>query len=330
MSLVSCDADRLAGYYATTTYDLGELVCKTVTGDIYRSRDSQLVERYSTLSPYVFIKQLPDYLNSAEAVDILDEYLNKQNSIDFLATVSFLELENNRKLLIYDLPEGEMLKDYISRNASQLSYQQVGFLLINLKDRLEQLALVGMQHGRIEIDSIYMGKEGHLYLLDSAVVATKHELLRQDILSFEAVPNKEATTASLEVCFGRETSVRDNVFNLALLAYQLIYASHPYEGNNSVQALMKKSQVTRLNIMNDSQWRIFQKGLAFRAESRFASLEELIEAILCVNNPDGAKFHLVMNSASSFKETIKSKVWWVISASLGGALGAMLVSRHFL
>lgn len=289
MPLVSADTAKLAKNQQG--FDFGERVCETVTGDISCSTDSKLLEQYGTLTSYVYIKQLPDYFHSVESINILKEYLQRQNTIDFLATVNLLENDDN-KVLVYDLPQGEMLRVYLKRKAETMDYQQVAFLLIKLKDMIEQLALVDMQHGRIEIDSIYISKEGYLYLLDSAIVAAKHELLKSEIIPFRAVPNDEAITASPEICFGREVAIQDNVFNLSLLAYQLIYDSHPYDGDNSVQALIRKCRATRLEAMNDSQWAIFRQGLSFHSANRFASLSELIEALLCVNNPDGLKFQL--------------------------------------
>jgi len=323
MPLVSCETDRLAKY--RHRFNLGKLICKTKTGDISCSTDSKLLEQYSTLTSYVYIKQLPDYFQSEESIDILKRYLKKQNAIDFLATVNLSELNENKKALVYDLPPGEMLSSYIKRKSVKMNYQQVSFLLIKLKDMIEQLALVDMQHGRIEIDSIYISKDKHLYLLDSAIVAAKHELLKREMLPSRAVPNQEATTASPEVCFGRDVAIQDNVFNLTLLAYQLIYNHHPYDGDNSVQALIRKCRATRLEVMTDNQWAIFRQGLSFHSANRFASLSELIEALLCVNNPDGLKFQLSKNQNAALtawyklNHAVKKKLCMMIPASLGQA-----------
>ena len=317
--LVSCKVNRLAKHQ--TSFDFGELICKTVTGDISRSTDSKLLEQYGTLTSYVYVKQLPEYFNSIESVEVLKKYLEKQNTIDFLATVSLFDQSEDENVLVYDLPEGEMLRSYIKRKSVSMDYHQVSFLLIKLKDMIEQLALVDMEHGRIEIDSIYISNEGYLYLLDSAIVAAKHELLTSEVIPFQAVPNHEAITASPEVCFGRDVAIPDNVFNLSLLAYQLIYDSHPYAGENSVQALIRKCRAIRSETMNDSQWAVFQQGLSFYSANRFASLSELIEALLCVNNPDGLKFQLTENQNPALtawhalNNIIKKKLRLMIPAS---------------
>lgn len=324
MPLAACKVNRLAKHQ--TSFDFGELMCKTITGDISRSTDRNLLEQYGTLTSYVYVKQLPEYFNNVESNDILKKYLEKQNSIDFLATVSLLCLTEDEKVLVYDLPQGEMLREYIKRKAITMDYHQVSFLLIKLKDMIEQLALVDMQHGRIEIDSIYISKEGHLYLLDSAIVAAKHELITQEIIPFRAVPNYEAITASPEVCFGRDVATQDNVFNLSLLAYQLIYNSHPYDGENSVQALIRKCRAIRLESMSDCQWAVFRQGLSFHSANRFASLSELIEALLCVNNPDGLKFQLLENRRPTLinawhvlNNVIKNKLSLMLPATMGQA-----------
>jgi len=323
VTLVSCESNRLTEHHNHMFFDLGEVICETATGNISCSDDSKLIELYGTLTSSVYVKQLPYYFNSLESIDILRGYLEKQNTVDFLATMSFLDLDEGKKVLIYDLPEGEMLRSYLNRQNSSIDYQQAAFLLVQLKDMLEQLALVDMQHGRIEVDSIYISKEGYLYLLDSAIIAAKHELIKREIIPFQMVPNKEAITASPELCFGREITVEDNVFNLSLLAYQLIYSSHPYGGENSIQALVNKYQAVRCGMMSDDQWNIFRKGLSLRASDRFSSLSELIEALLCVNNPNGSKFRLVMEESSFFA----NKLWLMILASLGGISGAVLMSQ---
>lgn len=259
--------------------DFGEKLFESFTGDVFLSYDADLVDLCGVSSNSIFVKKLPEYFKNNDAISILVNYLDKQNTINTLGHASLLTIDENVSVLAYRLPEGEMLSSWLKREALQFDHLQVISLLIQLKTILEQLSSIDIQHGMIEINSLYISNNGDVYLLDSAIVAAKHELIKREILPFHMVPNSEAIMASPEVCFGHDVTEKDNVFNLSLLVCQLLSGQHPFGGKNSVQALMGKNQAQCESGLKQVQKDILQQGLLLKAESRLQTVEELIDKL---------------------------------------------------
>lgn len=260
--------------------DLGKIFCESITGDIFFSNDAVFLGLSDREKPIILIKKLPDYLNTIEATNVLTRFIKKQNSLDLIGTVKLINIEKNNNLLIYNLPKGEMLSVLVERGALLFDSVQIVSFFILLRSILQQLERVEIKHGMIEINSIYIGETGELYLLDSIVVATKHELVKNEILPFQMIPNGNAITASPEVCFGRDITAQDNAFNLAMLACQLLSGYHPYNGKNSIEALIAKESPKCGGYLTHDQREALQQGVSLQVNTRLQSINKLIEKFI--------------------------------------------------
>lgn len=322
--------------------DLGGKLFESFTGDVFLSYDAELVDLYGLTGDSILVKKLPECFESNETISILADYLEKQSTIYTLGHGNLLTVGENISVLAYSLPAGEMLSTWLEREELQFDQLQVVALLTQLHTILEQLSSIEMQHGMIEINSLYICNNGDVYLLDSAIVAAKHELIKREILPFHMVPNSKAITASPEVCFGHDVTELDNVFNLSLLTCQLLSGQHPFDGKNSVQALMGKGQAQCNSGLKQPPKDILQQGLLLKAENRLQTVEELIgklsntpytrllspslkvKNIRAVVDKQPKKSELVIEIPSSSRETIISKYGLVLLAIiLGNSLGSI-------
>lgn len=261
-------------------FDLGEICCESITGDIFCSSDAILIGLCDIEDSTVLIKKLPDYLVTTEAITVLTHFIKKQNTLDLIGKVNLINTGRNNSLLVYNLPKGEMLSALVERRALLFDSVQIVSFLILLRSILQQLEGIEIEHGMIEINSIYISETGDLYLLDSVVVAVKHELIKNEILPFQMIPNGNAITASPEVCFGRDITAQDNAFNLAMLVCELVSGYHPYNGKNSIEALIAKESPKCGGHLTHYQREALQQGVSLQVNKRLQSVNELIEKFI--------------------------------------------------
>jgi len=88
------------------------------------------------------------------------------------------------------------------------------------------------------------------------------------------------TYASLEMIEGEEPDVRDDIYGLACVVYELLTGVHPYERRSAQDALMLQLVPDRISGLNDRQWNALLKGLAFKREDRCQGATEFMASLL--------------------------------------------------
>ena len=289
--------------------DLGEILCKSITGDIFCSSDAVLLGLCDIENATVLIKKLPDYLATSEATTVLTRFIKKQNGLDLIGKINLINTGQNNSLLVYNLPKGEMLSVLVERRALLFDSVQVVSFLILLRSILQQQERVEIKHGMIEINSIYISETGSLYLLDSVVVAVKHELIKNKTLPFQMIPNGNAITASPEICFGRKITAQDSAFNLAMLVCELVSGYHPYNGKNSIEALIAKESPKCGGDLTHYQREALLQGVSLQVNRRLQSVNELIEKFIApaTNEPLHPQLKIIKQSIV-FKQQNQRKI----------------------
>lgn len=111
--------------------------------------------------------------------------------------------------------------------------------------------------------------------------------------------------ASLEMLQGRDPEPQDDLYALAIVAYELLGGRHPFNKINAEQAMKQGLVPQRIMSLTKLQWRTLQRGLAFRREDRVATAAEFIEGIR--------------------PRTQREKVLPLIAAGVGGLVGLILL-----
>ena len=330
---------------------------ETVTGDLYRIKKTALFSDLgqSEKNKTLYIKQLPAYFNHPTATKILQHYIDKINQYEANNKVA-LHQNGGQAVLAYHLQAGGLLIQRLARQSSTLSYRQIILLLKTLQQKREALSAIGMRHASLELNSIYMLADQQVYFLDQVIVSAKQALLSSEIIPWTTVPNAEALTASPTICFGREIQDQDEVYNLAILAYQLLSKRLPYGKKNSVQALLEKRKPIRIKGLKNAEWAILRKGLALEPQNRFLSPKTLLNLLLHRSNKEPqslveqkkekmipksislAKMKHCLPCESSIslpsplvvkKNSLHGyKKWLLIPAGLGFFMGLLLMSHY--
>jgi len=88
------------------------------------------------------------------------------------------------------------------------------------------------------------------------------------------------TYASLEMIEGEAPDVRDDIYGLACVVYELLAGVHPYERRSAQDALMLQLVPDRILELNDRQWNALLKGLALKREDRCQGATEFMASLL--------------------------------------------------
>ncbi len=258
------------------TYILGPCLLHSTTGDIYAAWDVAEDASYHLPSPF-FIKFLPkSYPCSTASMQIFIEEIKRQTDCcDWCKIIAFGH-ENEDDYLVLQLPRGEFLGKKIETTTVYNELPDVLLLISSINKALETLKDCGLYHGRVEPASIFIDEKGKVGLLDTIYVSAKQRQLERGVDYTATIPNREAIYASPDICFGREVSPQDDVFSLACISYHLLSGQHPFDGANSVSALLNKIRPKRIETLTDSQWEHLEWGMNLVKENRIETVTEFI------------------------------------------------------
>jgi serine/threonine protein kinase len=89
-----------------------------------------------------------------------------------------------------------------------------------------------------------------------------------------AAAGQTQVCTSFEKLNGGAPHKSDDVYSVAVLAYELLNGKHPYSGLSATDAVEQNVMPDPVPSLTPGQWRALEKGLALGAENRTASIEE--------------------------------------------------------
>lgn len=180
--------------------------------------------------------------------------------------------------LVYEYVAGQTLRARLSEG--RLEPREVVALARNIAAALDALHAAQILHRDIKPDNILIAFDGGMKLTDFGIARVPDAALTRDgqFLGTPAYAPPEAITRG-------EYSVRGDVFSLAAVLYEALCGVRPFPGEDAVAVsyavanetpLPPSRHVTGLPAAVDA---VFAKGLAKRAQDRFASAGELAASL---------------------------------------------------
>ena len=258
-------------------------------GIVYKAKDRLKVEAQDS-DPYVAIKVLSEeFKTHPEAFISLQRESRKSQRIAHpnIVNVHDFDRDGTTVFMTMEFLDGSPLDQLIRQYKSTgLPTDDAWDIVKGMSAALSYSHAEKIIHSDFKPGNVFVTKKGLAKVFDfgiaRAVAKVEHfDDSPEDRTIFDA-GNLGALTpayASLEMLEGKEPDVRDDIYALGCVVYELFTGVHPYNKVPADEAERQGLKPERITNIKKSQWRAIEKAIAFRRENRIATVDEFIEAV---------------------------------------------------
>lgn len=264
-------------------------------GVVYKAKDLVKVEA-GDKDPYVAIKVLTEeFKEHPEAFVALQRESRKTQRIAHpnIVNVHDFDKDKSQVFMTMEFLEGKPLDQLIRQ------YKSTGLPTddaINILRQLCQALIYAHEQKIIHSDfkpgNIFVTDKGVTKIFDFGIAravakAEHYEENLDDKTIFDAGDLGALTPAyaSLEMLDGLEPDVRDDIYALGCVAYELFTGSHPFNKIPADEAQRQKMKPKRINNISRRLWKAIEKSLSFKREDRLASADEFLALMSKTESP---------------------------------------------
>lgn len=293
-------------------FELEELLGAGGMGVVYKAKDMLKIEAQDR-DPYVAIKVLTDeFKTHPEAFIALQRESRKTQSIAHpnIVTVYDFDRDGDTVFMTMEYLDGKPLDKLIAQyRAIGLPADEVHKIIEGISAALIYAHAQNIIHSDFKPGNIFVNTRGIAKVIDfgiaRAVAKVEHREESADDKTVFDAGNLGALTpayASLEMLEGKTPDVRDDIYALGCIAYELYTGVHPFNRIHADEAKRQKLKPKRIPGIKKHQWRAIEQALAFEREQRIQSVDAFWEL---------------------FSKKKKSSLGWIsalvlMSAALGG------------
>ena len=253
-------------------------------GVVYRAKDLLKVEAKDR-DPYVAIKVLgEDFKSHPEAFIALQRESRKTQRIAHpnIVNVYDFDKDGDTVFMTMEYLDGIPLDKLIKKHrATGLPRADVWRILDGLCAALAYAHQQNIIHSDLKPGNIFVTKQTRTKVFDfgiaRAVAKAEHlEETEDDKTLFDAGKLRALTPtyASLEMLEGEAPDVRDDIYALGCIAYEMYTGRHPYKRKNAREALKRGLKPKRIEGISKRQWRVIERSLALRRDDRIGTVRE--------------------------------------------------------
>lgn len=145
-------------------------------------------------------------------------------------------------------------------NAETLPKDEVKPVIRSVGEALEFLHAQGTVHGNITTANVFFTGELEVLLLDVLPIGADQAVIRGG-----------STSSSFSRC-----TVRDDVFGLACLVYEMLAGKHPYNYSPPAEASQAGLEPDRIDSLTDAEWDALRRALSLDHELRTSSISDFM------------------------------------------------------
>ena len=262
---------------------LEELLGAGGMGVVYKAKDLLKIEAQDR-DPYVAINVLTDEFKShPEAFIALQRESRKTQRIAHpnIVTVFDFDRDGDTVFMTMEYLDGKPLDKLIAQyRAIGMPHDEVFKILEGISAALIYAHGQNIIHSDFKPGNIFVNTKGIAKVIDFGIARAvarveQREESTEDKTVFDA-GNLGALTpayASLEMLEGKVPDVRDDIYALGCIAYELFTGVHPFNRVHADEAKRQKLKPKRIAGIKKYQWRAIEQALAFDRDARSQSVE---------------------------------------------------------
>ncbi len=258
-------------------------------GVVYKAKDLLKVEAQDK-DPYVAIKVLSDdFKTHPEAFIALQRESRKTQKIAHpnIVNVHDFDRDGETVFMTMEYLDGKPLDALISQyKTTGLPEEDAWKILEGISAALIYAHAQKIIHSDFKPGNIFVTNQNNAKVFDFGIAravakAEVHEESTDDKTVFDA-GNLGALTpayASLEMLEGKVPDVRDDIYALGCIAYEMFTGMHPYNRVHADEAKRQKLKPKRIPNISKRQWKVIERALAFKRDDRIATVSEFWEGL---------------------------------------------------
>jgi len=183
--------------------------------------------------------------------------------------------------------EGQPLDQLIRKNRSiGISNDEAWGIIQGMSAALSYAHSEQIVHSDFKPGNVFITKKGIAKVFDFGIARAVKRVEVTDVTGIDKTlfdaGNLGALTpayASFEMLSGKEPDIRDDIFALGCVAYELLTGIHPYKKVPADEAVKKNIKPKRIDHISNDQWHAIEKSIELKRDQRIATVNEFMEAI---------------------------------------------------
>ena len=279
-------------------------------GVVYKASDRLKVEAHDR-EPYVAIKVLSEEFKAhPESFIALQRESRKTQRMAHPNVVKVFDFDRDGDIVFMTMeymkgqPLDELIKQY---SATGLPHNDVWHIMHGLCSALIHAHEENIVHSDFKPGNIFITTAGMPKIFDFGIARAVANVDRQggrsrDVTVFDAGTLGALTPAyaSLEMLLGKDPDIRDDIYALGCIAYEMLTGEHPFNRLPADEAYKSGLKPRKIPGIKRRQWKAIEKALAFKRTDRVNSVKEFYEEILTKAKPSyvlAAAFSIVVTIA---------------------------------
>ncbi len=255
-------------------------------GVVYKAKDLVKVEA-GDKDPYLAVKVLGDeFKEHPEAFIALQRESRKTQRIAHpnIVNVHDFDRDGDTVFMTMEYLDGQPLDELIRKYKSTgLPTEDADSILKSICQALIYAHQQDIIHSDFKPGNIFVTDKGDTKVFDFGIAravakAEQYEENLEDKTIFDAGDLGALTPAyaSYEMLEGQEPDVRDDIYALGCVAYELYTGSHPFNKVPADEAKKQNLKPKRINNIPKRQWKVIEKALAFERANRVETVHDFL------------------------------------------------------
>jgi len=254
-------------------------------GRVFMARDLRKEEAHDR-NPYVAIKVLNDsFKDHPQAFIALQREAKKAQTLAHPNIVNVFDFDRDGSTVYMTMEylEGDSLDKIIRRHRpNPLEKKEALKIIQGICLGLSFAHKRSIIHSDLKPGNVFVTSDGEVKIFDFGIArAIKHPDTSSEKTLFDAgsLGGLTPAYASCEMFEGGEPDVRDDIYALACIAYELLGGKHPFEKMPAIRAKQNRLAVEKLRNLSRRQNKTLSTGLAFDRQARIPTVNQFIDGL---------------------------------------------------